>query len=148
MTKLSKIPILRQQSSEKFDLNVSGTLFSGQPSSHASRIQQKREHQNADALFFGGSNQIRTGVNGFADRYLTTRTWNPVCRNPSPNCAAKLVLFSRLCKFFSQYFLFFTSREHQQPDIKLITQKRVRLIIPAPSSVISLTACRHSPFLR
>ena len=25
---------------------------------------------------FRGSNQIRTGVNGFADRYLTTRTWN------------------------------------------------------------------------
>ena len=26
----------------------------------------------------GGSNQIRTGVNGFADRYLTTRTWNHI----------------------------------------------------------------------
>ena len=29
-------------------------------------------------LCFGGANQIRTGVNGFADRYLTTRTWHPI----------------------------------------------------------------------
>ena len=30
---------------------------------------------NAAALFFRGTKQIRTAVDGFADRYLTTRTW-------------------------------------------------------------------------
>lgn len=47
----------------------------------------------------GGSNQIRTGVDGFADRYLTTRTWN-LERDSLRNCDAKLRLFCEACKFF------------------------------------------------
>ena len=46
--------------------------------------------------FFRGSNQTRTGVNGFADRYLTTRTWNPFA-------TAKLVQIFESAKFSSQF---------------------------------------------
>lgn len=40
-----------------------------------------------------GTNQIRTGVDGFADRYLTTRTWYLVF------CDAKLLTISDITKF-------------------------------------------------
>lgn len=45
--------------------------------------------------FPGGANQIRTGVNGFADRYLTTRTWHHFLF-----AIAKLGNFSETAKYF------------------------------------------------
>lgn len=47
---------------------------------------------------FRGTNQIRTGVNGFADRYLTTRTWYPFAF-----AIAKLVFFSHFSKFIFNF---------------------------------------------
>lgn len=47
---------------------------------------------------FRGTNQIRTGVNGFADRYLTTRTWYPFAF-----AIAKLVFFYHFSKFIFNF---------------------------------------------
>ena len=57
----------------------------------------------------GGSNQIRTGVNGFADRYLTTRTWNLISRQQDLeglNCDAKLRKVGETAKFSQEKLIF------------------------------------------
>lgn len=59
---------------------------------------------------FRGTNQIRTGVNGFADRYLTTRTWYPFAF-----AIAKLVFFPQFSKFIFT-FLKKTSNVTQMID--------------------------------
>lgn len=51
----------------------------------------------------GGSNQTRTGVNGFADRYLTTRTWNPFVFECKVNNYFLICKISR--RFFYRFFL-------------------------------------------
>ena len=72
--------------------------------------------------FFRGSNQTRTGVNGFADRYLTTRTWNPFV-------AAKLVQIFESAKFSSQF------------SGKISGKNLVRLIIQCGAVLLSGRRC-------
>jgi hypothetical protein len=72
--------------------------------------------------FFRGSNQTRTGVNGFADRYLTTRTWNPFA-------TAKLVQIFESAKFSSQF------------SGKISGKNLVRLIIQCGAVLLSGRSC-------
>lgn len=59
------------------------------------------------SVSFGGPNRIRTGVNGFADRYLTTRTWNHYLRIPVSVLHCKISANFPTVQIFSQLFLIF-----------------------------------------
>ena len=52
-------------------------------------------HIKTASLTLRGANQIRTGVNGFADRYLTTRTWH---HEAVKLCERKINKNFQLCK--------------------------------------------------
>ena len=82
----------------------------------------KKTQRPEVVAFFRGSNQTRTGVNGFADRYLTTRTWNPFV-------AAKLVQIFESAKFSSQF------------SGKISGKNLVRLIIQCGAVLLSGRRC-------
>ena len=70
---------------------------------------------------FGGANQIRTGVNGFADRYLTTRTWHQITDFAVCECKVNsFPLFLQiLFSFFQKFFAYFCKKETNEKLIFL-----------------------------
>ncbi len=67
--------------------------------------QKKKAHRKIRQAF-RGSKRIRTAVNGFADRYLTTRTWNHFASSGLcfPHLRCKVNAFFLFVQIFEEFF--------------------------------------------